>query len=255
MTPAELCQAAFAMPLMSPSYPPGPYRFTDREHLIITYRTDPEAICAVTPEPLQVLEGGLVRMEFVRMAGGTGFGRYAAAAQTIPVRLGEERGSYTHCMFLDVHAPISGGRELWGFPQKLAAPRLEVAHDVLLGALDYGPERVATASMGYKHEAVGEEAARKAFAEPGYLLKIIPHVDGSPRICELVRVTRSDMIIKGAWRAPASLDLQPHALAPLCALPVREVISGLHVLADFTLDLGTVAHDYLQDPDCGGEAP
>jgi hypothetical protein len=26
-------------------------------------------------------------------------------------------------MFLDIHAPISGGRELWGFQQKLAAPR------------------------------------------------------------------------------------------------------------------------------------
>jgi hypothetical protein len=31
---------AFAMPLTSPAYPPGPYRFVDREYLIITYRTD-----------------------------------------------------------------------------------------------------------------------------------------------------------------------------------------------------------------------
>jgi acetoacetate decarboxylase len=34
---------AFAMPLTNPSYPRGPYRFHDREYLIITYRTDAEA--------------------------------------------------------------------------------------------------------------------------------------------------------------------------------------------------------------------
>jgi acetoacetate decarboxylase len=50
-----------------------------------------------------------------------------------------------------VQAPISGGRELSGFPQKLATLRLAVAHDTLLGTLDYGPERVVTATMGYKH--------------------------------------------------------------------------------------------------------
>jgi acetoacetate decarboxylase len=35
-----------------------------------------------------------------------------------------------------VQAPISGGRELSGFPQKLATLRLAVAHDTLLGTLD-----------------------------------------------------------------------------------------------------------------------
>ena len=35
---------AFAMPLTSPSFPPGPYRFVNREYLIITYRTDREAL-------------------------------------------------------------------------------------------------------------------------------------------------------------------------------------------------------------------
>ena len=36
----EVRKRAFAMPLTSPAYPPGPYRFCQREFLIITYRTD-----------------------------------------------------------------------------------------------------------------------------------------------------------------------------------------------------------------------
>ena len=241
---SDVVRGAYSMPFSSPSYPAGPYRFVDREQLIITYRTDPEALYAFVPEPLQWTEP-LVRFEFMRMAGGTGFGRYAGAAQMIPVSLNGEVGSYTHAMFLDVHAPISGGRELWGFPQKLAAPRFTVEHDVLIGTLDYGPKRIATASMGYKHTVVDPNMALAELSEPGFLLKIVPHVDGTARICELVRFFRRDIVIKGAWRAPASLELHPHALARLESLPVREVVSAIHILADFTLDLGEVVHDYL----------
>ena len=163
----------------------------------MTYRTDPTALEDIVPEPLEVGEP-LVRMDFMRMDGSTGFGRYSGAAQHIPVRFGALIGAYTHNMFLDVHAPISGGRELWGFPQKLAAPSLAVAHDVLLGVLDYGPERVATATMGYKHIPVADEVAMEMLNEPGFLLKIIPHVDGAPRVCELVRYFRRDIVLKGA---------------------------------------------------------
>lgn len=235
---------AFAMPLTSPSYPSGPYRFTNREHFIVTYRTDPAALELAVPEPLEVGDP-LVRLEFMRMDGSTGFGRYSGAAQHLPVRLGAQTGAYTLNMFLDVHAPISGGRELWGFPQKLAAPRLAVAHDTLLGTLDYGPERVAAATMGYKHRPVGDEVAMAILNEPGFLLKIIPDVDGEPRVCELVRYFRRDILLKGAWTGPAALELRPHALAPLSDLPVLEVVFGVHVIADFTLALGEVVHDYL----------
>lgn len=47
MTEEEVLRDAFAMPITSPAYPPGPYRFVNREFLIITYRTDPDALAAV----------------------------------------------------------------------------------------------------------------------------------------------------------------------------------------------------------------
>ena len=40
----DVVRNAFAMPLTSPSYPPGPYRFVNREYMIITYRTDPGSL-------------------------------------------------------------------------------------------------------------------------------------------------------------------------------------------------------------------
>ena len=47
---------AFAMPFANPAFPPGPYRFVNREFLIITYRTDLDRLRAIVPEPLEVTE-------------------------------------------------------------------------------------------------------------------------------------------------------------------------------------------------------
>jgi acetoacetate decarboxylase len=241
---AAVRKAAYAMPLTSPSFPPGPYRFVNREFLIVTYRTDPDALRAVVPEPLRI-EEPVVKYEFIRMPDSTGFGDYSESGQVIPVVLDGERGGYVHSMYLNDDAPIAGGRELWGFPKKLASPSLSVEKDTLLGTLDYGPVRVATATMGYKHRALEPGRVREALMAPGFLLKIIPHVDGTPRICELVRYCLEDVVVKGAWTGPAALELAHHALAPVAQLPVLEVLSGTHIVSDLTLGLGAVAFDYL----------
>jgi acetoacetate decarboxylase len=54
MNAADVRKRAFAMPLTQPAYPPGPYRFYDREFLIITYRTEIERLRELVPEPLEV---------------------------------------------------------------------------------------------------------------------------------------------------------------------------------------------------------
>ena len=238
-------ERAFAMPFSNPAFPPGPYRFVNREYFIVTYRTDPERLRALVPEPLEVAAPH-VHYEFIRMPDSTGFGDYTESGQVIPVTLDGVAGGYTHAMYLNDHPPIAGGRELWGFPKKLAAPSLQVDTDTLVGQLDYGPVRVATATMGYKHRSLDAAAVGRQLAtSPNFLLKIIPHVDGSARICELVRYFLQDVTVKGAWTGPAALALFPHALAPVADLPVLEVIEARHILADLTLGLGEVVFDYL----------
>ena len=244
MKEKDVLSRAFAMPLTSPAFPIGPYRFINREFLIITYRTDPRKVRELVPEPLQVDEP-LVKFEFIRMPDSTGFGDYTESGQVIPVSFDGRKGGYTHCMFLDDHPPIAGGRELWGFPKKLANPILKAEIDTLVGELHYGQLRIAVGTMGYKHKQADLAAVMASLAAPNYLLKIIPHVDGSPRICELVEYYLTDVELKGAWTGPSQLALMSHALAPVAELPVLEVVSGIHILADLTLGLGKVVHDYL----------
>ncbi|MEM6762601.1 MAG: acetoacetate decarboxylase [Pseudomonadota bacterium] len=240
----EIRKNAFAMPFTSPAYPTGPYRFTNREFFIITYRTDPEALHDVVPEPLELTDP-LVNFEWIRMPDSNGFGDYTEAGQVIPVRYRGERGAYVHSMYLDDGPPIFGGRELWGFPKKLASPALAVRKEVLVGDLCFQGVPVATGTMGFKYRSLPEADIMASLTAPNFLLKILPHVDGTPRVCELVRYHMTDIVFKGAWTGPAALELFAHALAPVSSLPVREVVGAKHVLCDLTLGLGTVVHDYL----------
>ena len=245
MTEDEVRERAFAMPLHNPAYPPGPYRFIDREYLTITYRCEADALSRMVPEPLELAEPK-VKFEFMRMPDSTGFGDYCEAGQVIPVKYKGRDGAFSPMMFLNDEAPTAGGRELWGFPKKLGQPSLDVRKDTLVGTLDYQGIRVATGTMGYKHRELDREKVLDELTSPKFLLKIIPHVDGSARICELVEYAPVEVTIKGAWTGPGALDLVPHALAPVADLPVDSVESVVHMVTDLTLPLGEVVHDYLE---------
>jgi len=250
MDAKTVLKRAYSMPLESPSYPPGPYRFVDREYLIISYRTTREALERVIPPPLEIVDP-IVKYEFIRMPNSTGFGDYTESGQVVPIRFKDpktgqvQEGGFVLSMFLDDDPPIAGGREIWGFPKKLAKPKIETAGDTIVGTLDFGPTRIATGTMGYKHKALDKEKVLHAMSEPSFLLKILPHVDGTPRVCQLVRYYLKEMDVKGAWTGPASLELSPHALAPVADCPILEIVSAVHIVADLTLELGEVVYDYL----------
>ncbi len=245
MKKSEVKDLAFAMPLTNPAYPRGPYRFINREFFVITYETDLDLLKQVVPEPLEVTDP-IVKFEFIRMPDSTGFGDYTESGQVIPVTYQGKKGTYSHAMYLDDESPIAGGREIWGFPKKLGNPSLHVVNDTLIGRLDYETCQIAMATMGYKYHTLNTDEVLKSLMVPNYLLKIIPHVDGTPKICELVEYYLENITVKGAWSGPAELSLTSHALAPVAHLPIRKIISGTHIMTDMTLPYGKVVYDYLK---------
>jgi acetoacetate decarboxylase len=82
--------AASAMPPTSPAFPTGPYRFSDREYFIIQYRTDPEALRRVVPEPLAIIEP-VVNCEFIRMPDSWRHGRLPVLGCSRPANRHDNR--------------------------------------------------------------------------------------------------------------------------------------------------------------------
>lgn len=242
----EVKEKAFAMPITNPAYNRGPVRFLNREIIIIAYKTDIEMLKKVVPEPL-LPASDIILYEWIRMPDSSGLGSYMESGQVIPVTYKGKPGSYTHSMYLDNLPGIIAGREVIGFPKVWGTPRLELRDECFVGTLDYSGVRVATGTMKFKQSEIPLDIASKGFETPNFVLKSIPHVDGTPRILELVRFTPVDVKLKGAWKGDASLELHPHCMAPVSQLPVKEVIDATHLLVDMSLTFGEVVHDYLAD--------
>ena len=62
-----------SMPLQSPTYPVGPYKFFERQYMIINYRTDPAMIRKMLPEPLEP-DGDVVSIQWLDLPDGEGWG-------------------------------------------------------------------------------------------------------------------------------------------------------------------------------------
>ena len=237
-----------SMPLAGPSYPKGPYRFVNREYMVITYETDPEVIREQLPEPLEPVDRPYVHYEWIKMPDSSGFGNYTESGMVIPCRFEGTEMNFVAQMYLDDDPPIVAGREIWGFPKKYAHPRLDVVKDTLTGTLEYAGQLVAMGTMGYKHESMAGNGERTTaiLRTTQVNLKIIPGEDGKHDICQLVAYNLTDISVTGSWIGPGRLHLVPHVNAPVADLPVRRIVGSHHFIADLTLPYGRVIHDYLK---------
>ncbi len=239
--------AAPSMPVFSPSYPHPPNRFIKREYLIIYYETDPELIRAALPEPLEPAPGNLVFYEWMKMPDSSGFGAYEESGQGIPALWQGEPCNFSVQMYLDDEPPITGGREIWGFPKKWGVPRLKITKDTLTGTLHYDSERVAFGTMTYKHRSLEDQLdkVRQGIEGLNVNLKLLPDVTGSAKVAQLVGYNLTGVSVLGAWEGDARLDLVPHVNCRVADLPVRRIVRARHQVVNFTLPYGRVLHDYL----------
>jgi acetoacetate decarboxylase len=244
----EQILASPSMPAFSPSYPRGPYRFVRREYLIVTYETDPDAIRAALPEPLEPAPpGNRCFFEWMKMPDSSGFGDYEESGSGILATFKGEPCNFSVQVYLDDEPPITAGREIWGFPKKWGVPRLRVTKDTLTGTLHYDDERVAMGTMVYKHRSLENrlDAVADGIRKLNVNLKLVPDVNGTAKVAQLVGYKLEDVHVHGAWEGEARLHLIPHVNCRVADLPVRRVVGGRHQIVDFVLPFGRVLHDYL----------
>ena len=170
-----------------------------------------------------------------------GVRRLYESGQVIPVSFQGARGLTTACFSTTIRPSRAAASS--GLSKKLAQPPSR-RKSIPGWQAHYGRCRLPLARW-VQHKQADLAAVSASLAAPNFLLKIIPHVDGTARICELVEYHLEDVDLKGAWTGPAQLVLASHPLAPLAELPVLEIVSGVHIVADLTLGLGKVVHDYL----------
>jgi acetoacetate decarboxylase len=106
---------------------------------------------------------------------------------------------------------------------------------------------VAMGTMQYKIRSLADrlDEVKAGLAKLNVNLKLLPDVDGKPKVAQLVGYNLDDIYVHGAWEGEARLHLIPHVNCRIADLPVRRIVGGRHQVVDFVLPYGRVLHDYL----------
>ena len=241
---------AWSTPLDAPLYPRYPIAFRDIELLTLQYRTDPDAIRRLVPEPLQPT-GDTVLLHVARMGDVPGLGAGIHECNVmVGVRLetarGTVTGSYSPWFFLDNDRAIAQGREVQGQPKRAAVVGLETRGDLVVGTVVANGIDVLTGTLAYKQRPASlDEIRSHVDMITNINLRIVPNMDGTIALRQLVARDLENPRVLECWSGLGTVELRPNAAVPLFRLPVLEFMDGYHWRAEFDLVGGRVLHDYL----------
>ena len=106
------------------------------------------------------------------------------------------------------------------------------------------PRRVAADSVYKQSPADISEAREILDFVTNINYKVIPASTGGVAIRELTARELSDVVVHECWRAPGTVEITPHAQAPVHRLPVVEMMDAFYWSCDFTLGPARVIHTY-----------
>jgi acetoacetate decarboxylase len=250
---------AYAVPLDNPLYGAPPARFRDGEVLTIQYRTDPAAIAALVPAPLEPTSD-VVMVQLARWGDVPGLGRNTYEANVmvgVSFTSGDRvvTGSYSPYFYVDSDRAMAGGREFHGQPKRIAEVSLTTNGDLIVGSISRNGITAFTGTLPYKtRQATVQEIRRDVDFVTNINLKIIPHIDGRTAVRQLTSRDLTDIDVTGCWGGPGTAEIRPHAQVPLYRLPVLEHLEGFYWLVEFSLVGGIVLHDFLGVEDMSVEA-
>ena len=245
---SDILKPGFSTPLDAPMIPGFPFTFHSCNILTLVYRTDPQAISALLPEPL-IATGDAVMIHLYQMNDTEWLGPYAEANVMVGAELpGKAVGSYSPYLFLSSDIGVAHGREIHGQPKKLAQPKVEFRGDLIVGTVERNGIEIITGTMPYKQQRadISELADIFPFAT-NINLKAVDHIDGRPAIRQLTSRSLADVTVSECWRGPSTVELRPNAQAPVHRLPVREMLESYYWSASFTLVPGVILLDYLEE--------
>lgn len=228
-------------PVDAPLYAKPPIYYKDVHAISVTYETDLDAALDLLPEGLTLEPPAIAMLIFARYPFST-LGPYLETILGIACEYDGTPGIYIPHIAVDSEVPLAAGREVWGYPKKLAnieidlesptdvfSARMERPHGNLICSAGIRPEWPVTIH--------GEPTDDYSMA-----LRVIPSPveDAGPSLAELIQI-HSVTTVKEEWEGTGWVEFYTHsAIDPWHKLKVNDVVDARYRVSDMTLGFGTV---------------
>lgn len=213
-------------------------RFPGARMLGALFQTRPEIVARLLPPPLEPAEtpGGLVFIaEYPETSMGPG---YREAALFLQCRYRGEAGTYCLAMPIDSEeVRCTNGREIFGFPKKLAKIHLERHDRTVHGWV----ERHGVRFFELEVELMSELPAL-APTGPNFLFKAQPRIDLQPGFEGPVLLCKqtTEIALQSLQVGRPALTFRASARDPWAEVEVTATIAGFYLVSDNTMRAGEV---------------
>lgn len=186
----------------------------------VVFRTDPAAIAAVLPRPLEPDEP-TARLRIAVVDMGTGIPTFGAGWFGVRARHGDVAGEYALFMPMSTEQATTGGRETFGEPKKIAQLSLVTEGDALAADVSRMGTKVAEVTGTLGPERPGYEIDKLDFYFKGLPNPAGEGLDGDPALvyCRRHETARVVRPVTGECK------LLEAPLDPIADFPVDEVLS------------------------------
>lgn len=225
--------------------------FYDAEMITIFWETDPEVIERLLPPPLKPVGRPLVTA-FVANYPSTNFGvPYLESALFVRASFEGQEGSYCLAMPVTNDIAMAGGREIYGYPKKMANIVLRKDGDMVEG----WTERHGIRFMKIKARLTGKTndssaidvlkslglTAGQTSSTMAYNFKHFPSPAGGGFDYD-PRLTKGEVVFrpKAFTLAEAEIELIPSEFDPWHELPVKRMLGGFYSVGDNSMLKGSV---------------
>jgi len=228
----------YSMPADAPAFQAPPYHYRNARAVSIKFETDAEAALEVLPAPLELIEPACGNLSFYWYPFTT-FGPYHEVILRLYARHEGKPLTYVQQIFVDTEPPMLAGREVWGFPKKLATIGFTRDRDMIMGTL----ERPAGAKLAMALMRPERPLTALGSNGPTTGLRIIPSADPAdprPALAELIAAD-SQHELRAAWEGPASISFPEHSIFdPVNRFPVQRIVKAVYMEYDILLPAGRV---------------
>ena len=234
----NLKNAQYSMPADAAAYQSPPFYYRNTRSISVALETDIEAALQALPAPLALPEPATAVLSFYEYPWTT-FGAYNEAILSLLVEHKGRPMSYIMHIAVTTEPPMLAGREIWGFPKKLAQIEFKREKDMVYGTLER-PAGVRLASAIVRPERPASNG--HSSAPPAVSFRLIPSAEENGRpVCADIIETHTEVKVHEAWTGTGSIAFaEGSRLDPWNRLPVKRVIQASYVLSEMTLGFGKV---------------
>jgi acetoacetate decarboxylase len=248
---------SFSMPPHAPLYLRPPAHYMNVSAIVGVAYGDPGGVSDVVPSDLELATLGgdkpLVVIFHAHYPFSSLYGSYSEVI-IAPVVLHEDRPHlYVAYIYVDNDSALTAGREIWGFPKKLAHMELRLVGEYVEATLERprGTRLITTQVMLERRAKLSELDQLGLGNAPTLLLKVIPSPDAESKpMIQLVGVETRITPRVGAdgepelWSGRFMVELGRSMADPLYRLGPLEPITAYYGRFDMTLPPGRVIKAY-----------